>query len=161
MAEDKLYENSAEFFVDGGYINFCFEESEESINEAVNMVIPDSKNKDDVVIIYIRNKTEGKGSNIEHPGTITVKASSANKKEMVPYSVPKTENGVCEKKVPGYSDFDRKYGAKVKAFVYNTAPLIVEYWEADPLQLDKVQAKIEQKFKRYQKLKARGRIHHK
>lgn len=155
--KDCGYENSAEFWIEKGYINFCFEESKISIEEAFGMDIYDPNKKDDIVVIYIRNKIEGRGSAINHG--ITIKASSYNGNEMIPYSVPRTKDGICQKTVKGHENFDRKYGSKIKAFVTHTAPLIVKYWEADIEDLPKIQKEIENKFDRYKNLKRRNRIH--
>jgi len=137
--ENGEYHNTIELSLGEGYLNIIFGNESEIVKEFEIDI--ENKRNVETIDIYIRNKSEGFGSEINHAITVKASAHNSKNKELIPYSVPKTKDGTCEKTVKGYDDFDRKYGNLIKTFVNNTAPLIVEYWEADPDDMKMIEQK--------------------
>lgn len=159
------YYNIIDMYVEEGYINIIFERElkEDNINEAFNINVK-SKNGKNSVNIYIRNKSEGYGGDMPHWTTVKAQLVDNSGRKIgpqIPYSVPQKEGEVCELSTITKSskNFDRDYGEQVKAFVDHSYELINKYWNADTDKLDDIEREIRNKYKRYQNLKRRGRIH--
>jgi hypothetical protein len=155
----KSYNNVVEYYLDEK-ITLCFGEPKpldyEFFDEAFDITIANQKNNK--VNVYVRNHTEGRGSDINHAASVKVRAVDDKGKEFgpeVPYIIPndKYEECVIVDKHNKYSRFDSKYGEMVRAFVNHSKDGLNEYWEADTKDLDQIETKIRSKYNRHVKNK--------
>lgn len=156
----KAYDNVVEYYLDE-HITLCFGEPKplggEFFDEAFDITISNQKNNK--VNVYVRNHTEGRGSDINHAASVKVRAVDDKGKEFgpeVPYIIPnddKYKECVIVDKNNKYARFDSKYGDMIRAFVNHSKDGLNEYWNADTKDLDQVESKIRAKYKRHQKNK--------
>ena len=157
----KDYNNNVEYYLDNDNISICFGEpkplEDEFFDEAFDITIENQKKNK--VNIYVRNHTEGRGSDIQHAASVKVRAVDDKGKEFgpeVPYIIPnsdKYKECVIVDKNHKYTRFDSNYGDMIRAFVNHSKDGLNEYWNADTSNLDQIETKIRAKYNRHVKNK--------
>lgn len=157
----KVYDSVIEYYLDE-HINLCFGEPKplevEFFDEAFDITIANQKR--DKVNVYVRNHTEGRGSDIQHGPSVKVRAVDDRGNEFgpeVPYIIPsddgKYQECIIVDKNGKYARFDSKYGDMIRAFVNHSKDGLNEYWDADTKDLDHIEGKIRRKYNKHVKNK--------